>query len=77
MFHEYEEQEPGRQGNEILYHGPQGNVHDLCKRTGTESRNPVEPVFSVVYPAPGIDHEEDYRYQFGKGGTDACAASAR
>ena len=77
MFHEYEEQEPGRQGNEILYHGPQGNVHDLCKRTGTESRNPVEPVFSVVYPAPGIDHEEDYRYQFGKGGTDGCSGNTQ
>ena len=77
MFHENEEQEPGRQGNEILYHGPQGNVHDLCKRTGTESRNPVKPVFSVVYPAPGIDHEEDHRYQFGKGRTDGCSGNTQ
>ena len=66
MLHIKEEQEPGGEGEEILYHGPERDVQHPFQYVQPELRNTVQPVLAAVNTATGIEDEEYQRNQFGK-----------
>ena len=48
MLHIEEEQEPGGQGEDVLYHGPEGNVQHAFQYLRAEFRNTVQSKLTAV-----------------------------
>ena len=64
MLDEDEKEEPGADGNRVLYHSPQRHVHDAFQLRPPETDQLVQPVSGTVYPPCGVDDEKEHRYQF-------------
>ena len=55
MLHIEEEQEPGGQGEDVLYHGPEGNVQHAFQYLRAELRNTVQSKLTAVNAVTGVD----------------------
>ena len=58
MLHIEEEQEPGGQGKDILYHGPEGNVQHSFQYLRAELRNTVQSKLTAVNAVTGVEDKE-------------------
>ncbi len=58
MLHIKEEKEPGGEGEDILYHGPERDVQHAFQYVQPELRNTIQPVLAAVDAVAGIEDEE-------------------
>lgn len=75
VFDKDKEQEPRRKRNEVLYHGPYRDVHDLRQLAGTEARDVIQSVLAEINFLIRVYDEEQHRYQFGKRRTDGSSGN--
>ena len=58
MLYIEEEQEPGGQGEDVLYHGPEGNVQHAFQYFRAELRNTVQSKLTAVNAVTGVEDKE-------------------
>ena len=58
MLHIEEEQEPGGQGEDVLYHGPEGNVQHSFQYLRAELRDTIQSKLTAVNAVTGVEDKE-------------------
>ena len=77
VLHVEEEQEPGGEGDGVLYHGPQRHAEHASQHVGTEAGYAVQPVLADVDAAAGVEDEEEQRDALGQRGADGGTGDAQ